>query len=325
MKKMAYHRLLITLLISGLASCAQPSPNQAITAPGPNTLNVADAAIAGGDPAMALSVSQSVLQSDPNNLDALIHEADAYYALQRCTDAMAAYTLALNFDPKSSAAETGLGRCEIKTDPKAAEVSLLLAIQDDPQNAAALNDLGIARDLQGNFAGAIGPYQQALLASPGLTAVEVNLGLSLALSGNGAEALQYLGPLAMSPDATPKIRQNYAAALVASGRDADARQVLSIDLPPDQVNSVLAGFTAVIADAQPAMTPAEPKTAFIAPAVPARTAAVTPVFTVPMAAESNPLPPPATRMVSSSQDDVKVQLGSLNSAADAQSAWSRMQ
>jgi Flp pilus assembly protein TadD len=325
MKKMAYHRLLIILLVSGMASCAQPGLNQATTAPGPNTLNVADAAIAGGDPAMALSVSQAVLQSDPNNLDALIHEGDAYYALQRCPDAIAAYTLALNFDPNSSEAETGLGRCEIKTDPKAAELALMRAIRDDPQNAAALNDLGIARDLQGNFAGAIGPYQQALLASPGLTAVEVNLGLSLALSGNGAEALQYLGPLAMSPDATPKIRQNYAAALVASGRDADARQVLNIDLPPDQVNRVLAGFTAVIANAQPVMPPAEPKTAFIAPAVPERTAALTPVAAIPMAAINIPPPPPATRIASSSAEDVKVPLRSLNSAADTQSAWSRMQ
>ncbi len=255
---------------------------------------------------MALSVSQSVLQSDPNNLDALLHEADAYYALQRCPDAIAAYTLALSFDPKSSAAETGLGRCEIKTDPKAAELALLRAIQDDPRNAAALNDLGIARDLQGNFAGAIFPYHQALLADPGLTAVEVNLGLSLALSGNGAAALQYLGPLAMSPDATPKIRQNYAAALVASGRDADARQVLNIDLTPDQVNSVMAGFTAVIAEAQrviPVSPPPKPKTAFAAPAIAVRTAALAPVITASMAAIPTPAPPAATRSIFEPQRD----------------------
>ena len=122
----------------------------------------------------------------------------------------------------------------------------MLAIQDDPGNADALNDLGVARDLQGNFAGASGPYQQALLTQPGLTAVEVNFGLSLALSGNGPEALQYLGPLATGPEATPKIRQNYAAALVACGRDTEARQVLSIDLPPDQVNKAMQVFSALI-------------------------------------------------------------------------------
>lgn len=251
-----------------LAACTPqqsgPQP-QADASATPDTLNVADAAIAGGDPSMALSVSQSVLQTDSNNVDALIHEGDAYYALQRCTDAVAAYTLALKADPKSSAAETGLGRCLLKTDPKAAEAALTLAVQDNPGNAAALDDLGIARDLQGNFAGAVAPYQQALLAQPGSVAAEVNLGLSLALSGNGPEALQYLGPLATGPDATARIRENYAAALVASGRDDEARQVLNIDLPPDQVGSAMAGFTAILATPNspyphpPAASPGSPR------------------------------------------------------------------
>ncbi len=200
---------------------------------------------------MALSVSQSVLNTDPGNVDALIHEGDAYYALGRCPAAQAAYALALKGDPKSAAAETGLGRCLLKTDPAAAEAALLRAVQDDPGNAAAFNDLGIARDLQGNFAGAVNPYQQALLAQPGMTAAEINLGLSLALSGHGAEALQYLGPLATGQGATPKIREDYAAALIAAGRPDDARQVLDVDLPPDQVQQAMDGFNAVIAAAQP--------------------------------------------------------------------------
>jgi Flp pilus assembly protein TadD len=308
------------VLLSLLASCAQPGPKPATSAVGPSTLNVADAAIAGGDPTMALSVSQSVLQTDPNNVDALIHEGDAYYALQRCPDSVAAYTLALKFDPKSSAAETGLGRCDIKTDPKTAEAALEQAVQDDPTNAAAWNDLGIARDLQGNFAGAINPYQQALLAQPGLIAAEVNLGLSLALSGNGAAALQYLGPLATAPDATPKIRQNYAAALVASGRMADARQVLSIDLPPDQVIAALSGFTSVIAASQsalpanipaapPVVLPAVPRTAFASPMIPVQNAALAPVAL--MAGASKTQPSGAAHSASL-QRNAEVQSASLN-------------
>jgi len=310
---MKNHGLLVFSLLTGLASCTQPGPNAASTAVGPSTLNVADAAIAGGDPTMALSVSQSVLQSDPNNVDALIHEGDAYYALQRCPDSTAAYTLALKFAPNSSAAETGLGRCDIKTDPKAAEAVLLRAVQDDPGNAAAWNDLGIARDLQGNFAGAVNPYQQALLAEPGLMAAEVNLGLSLALSGNGAAALQYLGPLATGPEATPKIRQNYAAALVASGRVADARQVLSIDLPPDQVNAALSGFTAVIAASlqTPAPAPAAPQTAFAIPAHPVIPVAAAPLASVPVLAAATAAPAHALRSAAPPAPS-EVQLGSLN-------------
>jgi len=202
--------LINLLLVSGLAACAatgtgQPGENGGLGGPS-GVMNVADAAIAGGDPEMALRVSQSVLATDPHNLDALYHEGEAYYVVNRCMDAIAVYKVALSINPASSPAELGIGRCELKQDAAQAELAFAAAVRDDPGNAKALNDLGIARDLQGNHAGAVGPYQQALLLDPGNIATEVNIGMSLALSGNGEEALQYLGPLATSPDATPKIR-----------------------------------------------------------------------------------------------------------------------
>jgi len=243
-----------------LAACAQDKTVSSVPGSpvGTGTLNVADAAIAGGDPTMALSVTQSVLADDPNNVDALVHEGNAYYALGRCQPAEAAYQLALAHDAKATAAETGLGRCLLKTDPTEAEAAFMAAVQDDPGNAKALNDLGIARDLEGHFAAAADAYKQALLADPSMTAVEVNLGLSLALSGNGPAALQYLGPLATGQSATPKIREDYAAALLAAGRDDEARQVLSIDLPPYQVASAMDGFAEVIAKSQENPPPPPP-------------------------------------------------------------------
>jgi Flp pilus assembly protein TadD len=272
--------LCLLAYVALLAGCVQPQSAPQASASGPDTLNVADAAIAGGDPNMALSVTQSVLQSDPNNVDALIHEGDAYYALNRCPSAEAAYQLALQGDPKSTAAETGLGRCLLKTDPRAAEAALLMAVHDDPGNAAAYNDLGIARDLQSNFAGAADAYQHSLTADPTQTSTEVNLGLSLALSGDGADALQYLGPLATGQDATPKIREDYAAALVATGRLDEARQVLNIDLPPGQVDSAIEGFQEVIASAQPPL-PSQDGQVAPPPTMPAVQTA--PVAAVPLA------------------------------------------
>jgi Flp pilus assembly protein TadD len=283
------------MLLAGCTPVGQPASGPAPVAIGPDTLNVADAAIAGGDPDMALSVSESVLATDPHNVEALVHEGDAYYALDRCIPAEAAYTLALQYDPKSTASEVGMGRCLLKTNPQAAEAALERAVQDDPGNAAAFNDLGIARDLQGNFAGAVQPYQQALVNDPALTAAEVNLGLSLALSGNGAEALQYLGPLATGQTATPKIREDYAAALVASGRDDEARQVLSVDLPPDQVNSALDGFAAVIAGSQsPLPPPGAAQAVTTAPASPVPPAGLA-VTAAPL--PGSPPPPPAAPIV----------------------------
>jgi Flp pilus assembly protein TadD/cell division septation protein DedD len=278
-----------------LAACNPQATSMPATtdAPGsPSTLNVADAAIAGGDPTMALSVSQSVLANDPHNVDALIHEGDAFYALGRCPAAEAAYNLALQYDAKSSPAETGLGRCLIKTDPAGAEQALVLAVQDDPGNAAAFNDLGIARDLQGKFAGAVDPYEKALAAQPGMIAAETNLGLSLALSGQGQEALQYLGPLATGQGATPKIREDYAAALVATGQVDEARHVLSIDLPPDDVEKALDGFNAIIANAQPPLpsgTQAQPATM-----AQVQTASVAAAPLTPSAAPAAAAPPAAS-------------------------------
>ncbi|HQT46156.1 MAG TPA: tetratricopeptide repeat protein [Acidocella sp.] len=200
---------------------------------------MADAAIAGGNPTIALQVSQSVLASDPHNLEALYHEAAAYYAVNRCEDALAAYRLALSQSPQSSAAQTGIGRCLLRRNAAEAQAAFTAAVQDDPQNAAALNDLGIALDLQGKFAAATQPYKQSLLVAPGTLSTEVNLGLSLALSGDSADALQYLGPLATSPQATPKIREDYAIALLAAGRHDEALQILDLDLSDTQATALL--------------------------------------------------------------------------------------
>jgi len=234
-----------------LAGCvAQPGslPQSAVN---DSALNVADAAIAGNDPDMALHVSQSVLAQDPDDLQGLFHEGAAYYALGRCEESIAAYTLALKTDPKSAEAETGIGRCLLKRNAIEAEQAFAAAAQDDPGNAEAFNDLGVARDLQGHHAAAAQAYQQALLLAPGTAATEVNLGLSLALAGNSEAALEYLGPLATSSQATPKIREDYAVALYGAGRQDDARQVLSTDLPPDKVDQTLDAFSAVLSAPQP--------------------------------------------------------------------------
>ena len=282
---LSFIALAVSLALTGCAgnNGSNAANSQAPTGTiGPSTLNVADAAIAGGDPSMALSVSQSILASDPDNVDALVHEGDAYYALGRCPASEAAYQLALKSDPKSADAESGLGRCLLKVNPAQAEVAFLAATQDDPGDGAAFSNLGIARDLEGNYAGAAAAYQQSLLDDPSSTATAVNLGLSMALSGQGQEALQYLGPIATGPGATPKIREDYAMALVAAGRDDDARQVLAIDMTPDGVNQAMAGYQSLIAANVAGPGPAAP---------PAPTEAAVPTVPVAVApASSTPVP-----------------------------------
>jgi len=281
-------------LALGLVGCAQsqaPSPTSSANQPS-GVMNVVDAAIAGGDPAMALKVSQSVLATDPHNLDALYHEGAAYYAMNRCMDSIAVYKVALTVDPKSAEADVGVGRCLLRRDAVQAEQMFEAAVANDPDNAAALNDLGISRDLQANHAGAQQAYQQALLLQPGTVSTEVNLGMSLALAGDGPDALQYLGPLATSQEATPKIREDYAAALVAAGRPDEARAVLAVDLPSPGVQQLMADFSlAISTPAPPAAPPAAPVSTPAAPA---------PIQAQPLAAQAvaplpvTPAPPTAS-------------------------------
>jgi len=110
------------ILALTLAGCAQTQTQTQTPAPATSAnessgvMNVVDAAIAGGDPSMALKVSQTVLASDPHNLDALYHEGAAYYAMNRCMDAIAVYKVALTVDQKSSEADVGIGRCLLRRD-----------------------------------------------------------------------------------------------------------------------------------------------------------------------------------------------------------------
>jgi Flp pilus assembly protein TadD len=289
------------VVASALAGCADNNHISAANGVGDKpaagtssgVMNVADAAIAGGDPAMALKVSQSVLAQDPNNLDALYHEAAAYYAVDRCMDAIAAYKVALTLAPSSSAAQLGIGRCLLKRDAAQAEAAFAQAVADDPRNAAALNDLGIARDLQGHHKAALAPYEQSLLIDPGNLATEVNLGMSFALSGDGPDALQYLGPLATGQEASPKIREDYALALVASGRPDEARHVLAQDLSPDAAAALVAAFSEAMVQAQqPAQMQAQAAADLAAANAPAQPAApVAPVVAAPVA-QAAPVAPP---------------------------------
>jgi Flp pilus assembly protein TadD len=280
------------IIASSLAGCATGNHISAANGvgdqppAGAGVMNVADAAIAGGDPTMALKVSQSVLATDPTNLDALYHEAAAYYAVNRCMDAIAAYKVALSLQPNSSSAQLGIGRCLLKRDAVQAEAAFAAAVADDPRNAVALNDLGIARDLQGHHQAAVAPYQQSLMIDPGNVATEVNLGMSFALAGDGPDALEYLGPLATGQEATPKIREDYAMALVASGRPDEAQHVLEVDLSPDAASALIAAFSTAEAQAQqPALAQAQATAEVAAASAPAQpVATVAPVQVAPVAA-----------------------------------------
>jgi Flp pilus assembly protein TadD len=231
-------RRAILLLCLGLAACGghdRPPLAKGLT------VRVADAALAGGAPVVALQVAREILARHPNDAT-LVREGDALFAMEHGQEAATSYQRALALEPRNNSAQLGLGRIRLRTDPAGAEAIFLRLLAADPLNAAALNDLGIARDLQGRHAAAQEAYAQAAAAAPEMAAAQVHMGLSLALSGNSSRAVDILRPLAASASATPRVRQDLAVALVVAGDDQGARQVLRTDLNEGQTTDAVSGY-----------------------------------------------------------------------------------
>jgi Flp pilus assembly protein TadD len=233
-------RSLLVVLLSLLAACSGQDPSR--LGDGPPGLNVASAALAAGSPDIALNVTGGILAKDPDNVPALLSQADALNALGRPAEAQASYARALVIKPGSVEAQVGLGRLKLSSDPAQAQVLFLNALQRDPRNRVALNDLGIAYDLQGEHASAQAAYRRALGADPTMRAAEVNLALSMALSGRAPEAVRLLAPLANDPAAPRRLRHDLAAALAISGNRPAAAKILSADMTPEQTERAVRAY-----------------------------------------------------------------------------------
>lgn len=209
---------------------------------GEPTLRVADAALLGGAPAMALEVADGILSKNPNDVLAHLRKGDALYQLKRYDEAEASFTTALKISPSNTTALLGIGRIRLAQDPAVAAKLFSDVLAKDRANAVALNDLGIARDLLGQHPAAQTSYRAALALKPDMLAARVNLGVSLAVSGHEKEALEVLRPLASSQDMSPRVRQDLAATLALAGQDSAARQLLSKDLDPAEVSEAMVGL-----------------------------------------------------------------------------------
>jgi len=228
------------LLATMLAACAnEEGPRLANTRPG---LNVARAALAGGSPDIALNVSNGILAKEPRNVPALLTQADALTLLDRPDEAGASYAKAQANNPDSSDAKIGLGRLQLRSDPVQAQASFLSVLEREPRNKIALNNLGIAFDLQGDHAKAQDAYRRAMGLDPSMRAAEVNMALSMALSGHAADAVQILRPIADLPAATPRMRHDLAVALMLAGDQQGAARLLNGDLTPEQVDRALLAY-----------------------------------------------------------------------------------
>lgn len=239
-------RILFVIAALALASCAAHPQTSGMAVGG--KLRIADAAMQGGDPDMALHVADAVLAHDPTNVEALLRQGDALAALGREDEAALSYQHALALRPGSRRAHVGLGRIRLKSDPAAAERLFAEVVQAHPDDVPALVDRGIALDLEGQHTAAAASYRAALALQPDDTAAEVNLAMSLALAGHAKEAVSMLRPLAQSGTANRRIQDDLAMALAMSGETEAASTILSSELNQNQIATALAGYRALQSD-----------------------------------------------------------------------------
>jgi Flp pilus assembly protein TadD len=230
--------LSVLLMVNGCASVM--SSRYSANKPG---VNVGEAALQGGAGEVALQVADGILRDSPDNTTAREIKADALTLLGQYDQASVAYMALLAKDPNLVRANIGLGRIRLASDPAEAERLFQNVLRQEPKNLTALNNLGIARDLQGRHAEAQVAYHRALAIAPDQPSTEVNLALSLAMSGHGPEAISLLRARANEPGAAPKIRHDYAVVLALSGHREEAATILGETMNPSEVRQALDGVT----------------------------------------------------------------------------------
>lgn len=253
------HRPRHCVLLLGMLALAGCATGGAAPATGRLGLGLADKALAGGAPTLALQVSQAVLARNPEDVPALLRRGDAYYQLGDYPRAAASYREATTLQPRSVAALMGLGRVALATDPAEASARFSEVLALEPTNQSALSNRGIASDLSGLHAEAQADYRRAIAEasaeaahgledgadSGALAATQVDLAVSLAISGRPADAVSLLQPLAASPDASPRVRQDLAMALTLDDRPDEAAHLLLTEMDQAQARSAMAGYQAL--------------------------------------------------------------------------------
>jgi Flp pilus assembly protein TadD len=228
-----YLPLLLVLLLTACGGSHAPSDSAKLDAA------MSEVAGNGGSPELVLRVADQTLAQHPADADALIRRGEALTQLGRLGQARDSLHKAVVSQPGNVAALLALGRVELPVDPAAAENDFQAVLKLDNRNAIALNNLGIARDLQGHHVDAEAAYRTALTAQPAMVAAQVNLALCLAIRGQGTEAVALLGPLADAPEATRKIKEDYAAVLAMGGERNEAERILSSNLGANEIGPAL--------------------------------------------------------------------------------------
>lgn len=277
------------IALVALTAC---TAEQARLGDGTPSLKTAETALSSGAPDLAYRICAALVDGGDRSTKTLVCKGNALTGLGRSAEAAAIFTVALQGAPRNTDALIGIGRLRLATDPAGAEQLFMQALAVSPRDAVALNDLGIARDLQGRHHDAQTAYAEAIGSNPDARAPQVNLALSMAMSGQAGEGARMLRPLAENGTATVRERHDYAAVLTMAGRPDEAAQFLSPELTSSQAEQAVSAYRTMPSRGAP-LAAIDGRASPIVLAVPTPAPITTPLpapMTVSAMAAATPLP-----------------------------------
>ncbi len=125
---------------------------------------------------------------------------------------------------------------------KQAEQEFRCALETSPNNAQALNGLGVALNLQHQDGEARKQFEKALEIDPGYNAAVNNLALAWLADGDTTRAIGLLNQSRNNGNVA--LQLNLALAYVLAGHDETAQRVLLEKLQPERAGKILVEFQA---------------------------------------------------------------------------------
>jgi Flp pilus assembly protein TadD len=236
-------RLLPLALCLALLACApmrdEAGPSRSTTSlTADEKLRVAEAAEAGGDGDLALSMYLAAAQSAPSDVPLQLRCADALARHGQYLRARQLLAERLRANPGQVDLTKGLALIYLVSgDPEHASGLLDRILAVKPDDPAALTDKGIALDLLRRHGDAQTLYRQALKISPHDPAINNDLALSMMLEGRVREAQEVLEPF-RSAAAPRRLATNLDILHAANGQIDQSRPLADGQISNDELLNI---------------------------------------------------------------------------------------
>ena len=246
----------MVVLCCGLAACAATPSGPTAGLDVEQRLQVADAAAASGDHALALSMYQAAADGAPNDTALQLRCATGLARNGKTGAAKDLLITRLKAHPNDSDLLRGLAAIYVVTGlPSPAINELNQALAARPGDSDALLDKAVALDMQGRHAEAQLLYRQMLARTPDDPVISNDLAVSLMIEGRTREAQAVLAPFA-DLDAVPdRLRINLGLIYAANGNAEAARRLLGDRLGEADVQTLTRSIASAAPSGQGVQTP----------------------------------------------------------------------